>query len=454
MLLGRTSELKHLNSYYDQEGSQIVVVYGERNIGKSELVRSFVQDKPNCYYLARSASEREQQYQWGKELGKAGIKLPKYPSFMEILESLADNESAKKVIVIDEFQYIIKSSETFMKDLVSFVHDYWQTRKVLIILASSSIGWIENSMINKIGDAAYELSSFLKVKELSFEHMMEFFSGFSMEQCIESYAVLGGVPGLWEHFSDKISVKENICRNILDPHCLLREEGQRIVEEELRETGVYNTILSSIASGNHKLNDLYLHTDFSRAKISVYLKNLMELELVEKIFSYDTDGKENTQKGIYRISNHFVNFYFTYLYPNSTDLETMLPSEFYKKHIMPTFRTYVAEYFRTVCRQHIEKWNKWGNLPIQIDRIGEWVGKLGTIDVIAQNDKGDTIVSICNWDKPMMRYDDYEWLLFCCNEAKIRSDYVYLFSVRRFDEKLNLEAKVKKNLKLISLEDM
>ena len=140
MLLGRTSELKHLNSYYDQGGSQIVVVYGERNIGKSELVRSFVQDKPNCYYLARSASEREQQYQWGKELGKAGIKLPKYPSFMEILESLADNESAKKVIVIDEFQYIIKSSETFMKDLVSFVHDYWQTRKVLIILASSSIG--------------------------------------------------------------------------------------------------------------------------------------------------------------------------------------------------------------------------------------------------------------------------------------------------------------------------
>lgn len=454
MLLGRTAELKHLNTYYDQDGSQIMVVYGQRNVGKTELLRSFVQDKPYYYYRARSASEREQQFQWGHELGQDDIKLPKYPTFGEIFQAVIGKKNAKKVIIIDEFQLIVKSSDSFMSDLVSFVHSNWQSQNVMVILSSSSIGWVENSMINKIGDAAYELSSFLKIKELSFEHMLEFFPGFSLEQCIEGYAVLGGIPGLWEHFSDKNTIKENICRFILEPHSLLRMEGQRIVEEELRETNVYNTILASIAAGNHKLNDLYLQTDFSRAKISVYLKNLMELELVEKVFSYDTDGKENAQKGIYRISNHFVDFYFTYIYPNMTDLENMLPSEFYKKHIMPTFKRYVAEYFKTVCRQHIEKWNKWGQLPITIDRIGEWVGKLGSIDVIAQNANGDTIVSICNWDKPMMRYDDYEWLLFCCQEAKIRVDYIYLFSVKRFDEKLNLEAKVKNNLKLISLEDM
>lgn len=454
MLLGRTSELKHLNTYYDQEGSQIMVVYGARNVGKTMLLNQFAQDKPSYYYRARSASCREQRYQWGAELGREDIKLLKYPSYSDIFKSLIQNEKEKKVIIIDEFQYIVKSSDDFMKELISFVHSYWQQQNVMIILSSSSIGWVENSMINKIGDAAYELSSFLKVKELSFEHMMEFFPGFSMEQCIEAYAVLGGVPGLWEHFSDKVSIRENICRNILESHSLLRLEGQRIVEEELRETGVYNTILAAIAAGNHKLNDLYLQTEFSRAKISVYLKNLMELELVEKVFSYDTDGKENTQKGIYRISNHFVDFYFTYIYPNMTDLENMLPAEFYKKNIAPTFRTYVSEYFKTVCKQHIEKWNKWKELPIEIDRIGEWVGKLGNIDVIAQNEAGDTIVSICNWDKPLMRYDDYEWLLFCCKEAKIHVDYVYLFSVRRFDEKLNLEAKVKSNLKLISLEDM
>ncbi|MCQ2498426.1 MAG: ATP-binding protein [Lachnospiraceae bacterium] len=454
MLPGRTAELKHLNTYYDQDGSQIMVVYGQKNVGKTQLLKDFVEDKSFYYYHAKSASEREQRYLWGAELGRKDIKLSKYPSFTDIFEAIIENKGAKKVIILDEFQYIVKSSDNFMSELVSFVHNNWQTQNLMVVLVSSSIGWVENSMINKIGDAAYELSSFLKVKELSFESITEHFAGFSIEQCIEAYAVLGGIPGLWAYFNDKLSVKENIIRSILSPMSLLNQEGQRIVEEELRETGVYNTILASIAQGNHKLNDLYMHTDFSRAKISVYLKNLMELELVEKVFSYDTEGKENTQKGIYRISNHFVNFYFTYIYPNLTDIENITPGDFYKEYVAPTFRTYVSDYFKTVCRQHIEKWNKWGQLPIQIDRIGEWVGKLGNIDVIAQNSNGDTIVAICNWDKPMMRYDDYEWLMFCCKEAKIKVDYIYLFSVRRFDEKLNLEAKVKSNLKLISLDEM
>ena len=275
-----------------------------------------------------------------------------------------------------------------------------------------------------------------------------------MEQCVEAYAILGGVPGLWKHFSDKISIKENICQHILNPMGLLFHEGQRLVEEELRETAVYNTILASVAAGNHKLNDLYLHTEFSRAKISVYLKNLMELELVEKVFSYDTEGKANTQKGIYRISNHFVHFYFTYLYPNLSSLESMPAELFFDKYIAPTLKRYVAEYFKKVCKQQVEKWNKWRKLPVMIDRMGEWVGKLGTIDIIAQSKEGKTIISICNWDNPMMRYDDYEWLLFCAQKAKIQADYVYLFSVRRFDEKLDLEAKVKQNLKLISLDEM
>ena len=50
----------------------------------------------------------------------------------------------------------------------------------------------------------------------------------------------------------------------------------------------------------NKLNDIYRHTGFSRAKISVYLKNLMELDLAEKVYSYDTEGRSDTQKGIYR----------------------------------------------------------------------------------------------------------------------------------------------------------
>ncbi len=453
MFAGRNYELQYLNTYYERAGSQIMVLYGEKNVGKTALLTRFTKDKPGYYYRARSASEREQRFQWGRELNTETNDEAQYPSFSEIFAMIPDADDRKKVIVIDEFQNIVKAGSGFMKELCAYV----RSRKelpVLVILVSSSIGWVENSMITRIGEAAYELSGFFKIKELSFGALLDFFPRFTMNQCVETFAVLGGVPGLWKHFDDKLDIKENICRYILNKNAFLHEEGLRIVEEELRETGIYNTILAAIAAGKHKLNDLYHHTEFSRAKISVYLKNLMELELVEKVFSYDTEGKANTQKGIYRISNHFVHFYFTFIYPNLSDIERLDEKAFFERYIEPYFDRYVAGCFKLVCKEYIEEWNRAGELPIKVERIGEWVGKTGTIDFVAQNESGETLLGICNWEKPAMEYEDYERLLSCAEKAKLGTEHIYLFSSHRFDEKLRMEAGKNTEIKLFGMDTM
>ena len=453
MLLGRTSELKYLNNYFDREGSQILVVYGQKNIGKTALVKEFMRDKASYYYHARSCSEREQVYQWGAQLLRDGYEIDRFPSFHDIFARITRRTSGKKVLVIDEFQNIVRASEQFMKELVDFVNNKWNRDEVMVVLCSSSIGWIENSMITRIGEAAYELSGFLKIREMPFEDIIERFPNFRIEECVEAYAILGGFPGLWNRFDDRLTIQQNICRNILDSSSFLFEEGERILTDQLREPGVYNTIMASIAAGNHKLNNLYLHTEFSRAKISVYLKNLIELELVEKVFSYDTAGKDNVQKGIYRISHPFVDFYYTYMYPHLSDLQTMSVGEFYNRYIMPDFRKYVSEYFKKVCRQHLTKLNNRNKLPIALDVVGEWVGKEGGLDVIAQDEDGRTLIGLCSWEKPVA-YEDYENLLMYARKAKINADYIYMYTAFRFDERLNLEAKIKSNLKLIQITDI
>ncbi len=461
MLPGRMSELQYLNQYYEREGSQILVVYGQKHIGKTTLVKEFAKGRPSYYYLARSCSEREQMYQWGMQikidektdLGASLTGESDYPSFYEIFDAIC-KESGKKVIIIDEFQNIVKASTAFMEDLIAFIHSQEERSGVTVLLCSSSIGWIENSMITKIGEAAYELSGLLKIRELSFNDLMHRFPNFRIEECIEAYAILGGIPGLWNQFDDKLTIQQNICRHILNPDCLLFEEGERMVTEQLRETSVYNTILATIAAGNHKLNDIYIHTEFSRAKISVYLKNLMELELVEKVFSYDTAGKENAQKGIYRIIHPFVDFYFTYIYPYMSALQVLSVGEYYNMYIYPSFRRYVSTCFKKVCRQYLEKLNEHGKLPFHYESSGEWVGKDGTIDIIAQDAEGKTLVALCNWEKPMMTYEDYEWVLSCAKKARIHVDYIYLYTASRFDEKLDLEAKIRKNLRLIQVSDI
>ena len=453
MLLGRSLELEQLNEYYNREGSQIVVVYGQKHIGKTALVKEFAKDKTVSFYVARACSEKEQVYQWSRELETKGS-IDSITSFDSIFMALTENVAGKSILVVEEFQNTVKAGAGFMKELITFINREWENREVLVLLCTSSVGWVENSMLKKIGEAAYALSGLLKIKELRFQDCTAFFPNYTKEQCIETYAVLGGLPGMWACFDDTYTVKENIIRTILKRNGSLCHDGERLLAEELREPAVYNTILASIAEGRHKLNDLYLHTGFSRAKISVYLKNLMELELVEKVFSFDTEGYDNVQKGIYRISNRFTHFYFKFIYPHLSRLELMEEEAFFAAFIAPELKSYVAEYFIDVCKEHLETLNEEGELPFIYEKAGEWIGKVGTIDLVAQDDGNNTLLVHCNYDKPMMPYEEYEKLLYCAKKARLEAGYVYLYSIGKFDEKLSLEARVKENLTLVSLKEL
>lgn len=432
MLLGRTSELEYLQQFYQKISSQLLIVYGQIGIGKTSLLLEFAKNIPYFYYLARPCSGKKQQEIWRKELKEKGSN---------------QKTGNKKVIIIDEFQHMIKSNKTFMNDCIDYMKE--QQEDVLIILASSSIAWIENSMISKIGTAAYSISALYKIKELSFQTIRTMFPAYNRKQCLEVYSIFGGVPGLLVCIDGTADIRTNICNTLLSPNAILKQKGNRLVSEELRETAVYNTILESIASGKMKLNELYLETEFSRAKISVYLKNLMELEFVEKVFSYDTEGKENTKKGVYQICNHFVHFWFRFIFPNLSQLVQMKSNEFYDTFINAEFTNYNAFYFKNICLEYIFREAEEKRFPINISRSGEWIGKVGSIDIILEDEAGRIVAAFCKFGNTMTTYEDYEWNLFCLEKAVIQPEYIYLFSVNGFEEKLILEAKVKENVRLV-----
>ncbi|MCR5309989.1 MAG: ATP-binding protein [Lachnospiraceae bacterium] len=452
MLIGRNNELNQLATYYERDKSQIVVLYGQKYVGKTALLNEFMSDKPGFYYRAEPVSEKEQRYRFGLFFASLGIKTLKYPEYSDIFTCFSQKHTQKKVIVIDEFQNIIKNCPDFMDKLVSYVHSGLNRQDVFVILCSSSVSFVENSMVEKIGEAAFELSGFLKIKPLNFRHLREYFSLYTNEDCALCYSVLGGYPGLWRMFDEKQSVKDNIVKNILDKSGPLHNVANSLIEGELRETGVYNTILSALSEGKNKLNDLHEHTGFSRAKISVYIKNLMELDFVNKVFSVDSEGRDNAQKGLYDISVHFLDFWFTFLFKNSSLMDTESPEEFYALRILPGLKQYAGKYFKEICSDYLKGLNDRNRLPIRAEKYGVWYGKLGTIDVVASDNSGKNLIAMCIYDKPMVTYDDYERLLMLASKAKISPDNVYLFAGMRFDEKITLEAKVGKNLKLVLLD--
>ena len=453
MLSGRETELHYLNSYYKKEGSQIMIVYGQKGIGKTTLLNHFLENKSHLYYEALCCSTRQQLFYLGRHLENIGFSMSEYPSFEEVFSVLETESDKKQILVIDEFQNMCKTDTEFFVALYNYLRKKDKS-SIYIVLCSSSIGWVENTMISKLGGLARMLSGFLKVKELKYRDFEKHFPNFTKEDSIGAYSILGGIPGLWQYFNDEFTLKENIEQFILQSNERLFDYGQQYVSEELRETAVYNTILCALASGKRKLNDLYSHTGFSRAKISVYLKNLMQLEIVEKVFSLDTEGREHTQKGIYQISHPYVHFYYRYLFPNITKLAYMEAEEFYNTYIAPTFREYTAAFFVQVCIEFFEKENNMGRLPEEYNRVGQWFGKDGTIDFIFQDDNNNTLAGICNWEKEMMTFDDYERFLLCQEKAKIKAEYMILCSATTFENQLKAEERQNPHLALLTLDKM
>lgn len=450
----QTSELKKLEEVYGQSGNQIVLLYGRDNCQKEQLIKEFCKEKKFFYYRARQASEREQVLQMGQEVEtKYGIRLTRY-SYEEFFNRIKSGDPTKLVVVIDEFQYIARKDVGFMNSILKLKAKKLYPGPVMIILTSSSLVWVEEDCREKYGEYLKKVDAVVRMEDATFLDVVRHFPEYGTSQAVQVYGIIGGVPGYLARWNSKKSIKENVCRHILSPDGFLFHEAENYISIELRELSVYNTILAALASGNNKLNDLFLKTGFSRAKISVYMKNLMAFDVVEKVVSFDTGGWENTKKGVYRIANTYVNFWFRFVYPHLSDLYMMAPEEFYDTYIEKDLDDYMNRYFVKVCREYLTLLNRIGKLPIDIHRIGTWVGKKGNIDIVAQNSVRESIVGICNWSEPYMTRSAGEALLDNLKQAKISAKYLYMFSAQEFAEDLKQMAEEDKRFVLIDMKEL
>lgn len=443
----RNIDLSFFNRFYENSNSGILVVYGHRNVEFDSLIFKFIENRRSFYYLARSVSEKEQIFLWSKELEREGASFSEKSTYMDLLNFALESSGRNPVIfVIKNFEYIIKASDSFMRDLVETVNKTLGFRQVLVLLVSNDVSWVENSMVSSLGEYSAGISGLRKIKPLSFSEMRRHFEGMSYIDAALTYSVLGGQTLLWRYFDGKLSFKENVCRSILDRGSFLSGEAIRLTDRSLRETAVYHTLLCEMARGVNKLNDLHHYTGFSRAKISVYLKTLIHHDFVYKAYSFGNTGKENVVKGVYKIADPLLDFYFRFIFPNESSLMKLPADRFYDEFILPGIYSYANDYFKAICREYIYGLWESGYLGFDIEEEGEWIGKDGNIDIIVQGEMGDTAFGICAF-KRMLTHADLEKLLHCAKKARLKCDYIYLFSTEGFDEWLS-DASLKPGSKL------
>ena len=481
MFIGREQEIKFFEDKYNAPGGQLVVLYGRRRVGKTELLHKFCEDKPHVFYSCRELSDTKQHAAFMERMQKSGVPTSKYSSafiawesaFESILELPSDGK--KKLLIIDEFPYMCKGNSSIPSILQILWDENLKNQDVMIVLCGSAMSFIEKKILSEKKPLYGRATGIYKMNELPFDDAIKFFPDYSDEDKMLAYAILGGIPHYLRQFDPALSLRENIIKNVLTKGCALYNEVEFLIRQELREPAFYNTVIEAIALGNTQLNDIYMKTQLDKAKISVYLKNLMELQILERKFSVLSGDKEQatSTRGLYRITDNFFRFWFSFMSPNLSDLETGDADGVFTYAVQPQLNDFASSIFETVCRAFIRKKNRLGELPFRVSKLGRWWGKLNQtvptatgkekiisfdseIDILAVDAKSKNyILGECKFHNSEMDVANLDHLKEKSSVAKKGAAIQYaLFSKSSFTKGLTEQASKDENIKLFSLSDV
>jgi AAA+ ATPase superfamily predicted ATPase len=481
VFIGRKQELLFFEDKYNAPGGQLVVLYGRRRIGKTEVLRKFAEGKPHVFYSCRELSDGKQLAAFSERILKAGIPAAKYLSvfgdwetaFKGILELPPDGK--KKLLIIDEFPYMCRGNPSIPSILQILWDEIFKNENIMLVLCGSAMSFIEKKILSEKNPLYGRTTGIYKMNELPFDDAVKFFLNYSDEDKLLAYAILGGIPHYLRQFDAALSLRGNIIKNVLTKGCILYSEVEFLIRQELREPALYNTLIEAVALGNTQLNDIFTKTQLDKAKISVYLKNLIELQILEREFSVLSSGKEQavSTRGLYKITDNFFRFWFGFVSPNLSDLETGDAEGIFDYAIAPELNDFASPVFETVCREFIRGKNRRSELPFRAAKLGRWWGKLtktvpaedgkskfisidSEIDILAADSKSKNyIFGECKFRNSKMDASDLEHLKEKSSIVKKGSAVEYaLFSKSGFAESLSAKAKEDGNVKLFSLSDI
>lgn len=378
MFIGREAELKFLEDKYQDGRGQLIVLYGRRRVGKTETLREFCKGKPHVFYSCTQSTDKVQLVKFSQLMLKEDIPardyITEFADWEKAFHAILDLPygDSKKLIVIDEFPYMCKGNDSIPSILQNLWDSELKDANVMVILCGSAMSFIEKELLAEKNPLYGRATGIYKMEAMGFYDAARFFPDYSPRDKVLTYAVLGGIPHYLNQFDPKKSLGENIKRNILTKGSVLYSEVDFLLHQELRETPIYNSIIEAVALGNTKLSDISQKAMIdSTSKTSVYLRNLIELGIVEREFSVDVKLKEkvNASRGVYCLTDNFFRFWYTFGFANFSQLEDGDVDGVYEYVVEPALHEFSSFIFEDVCKEFVKEQQKRNALPFRYSKM-------------------------------------------------------------------------------------
>ena len=358
--LGREKEILVLEKEYARDGG-FVVIYGRRRIGKTTLIKQFIKSKTAFYFLATKEVESQSMKRFAgviaRTTGNSVLQKAAFSDWLDLFQVVADYKpNEKKVLVIDEFPYLVKVNDSFPSILQNAWDEILKDSNVMLILCGSLISMMKKHALSYESPLYGRRTAQMRIAPLPFTTVYEN-QKLSFEEAAEQYSITGGVPKYMEFFSDGQPLYEQIKENVLSKNGFLYEEPNFLLTDEVQVPTNYFSIIKVIADGNHKLGTIAGILGLETSALTPYLKTLSELGFIEKQVPVTEKNAEKTRKGLYFISDNFLRFWFRYVYPYKGELELdntqisldELDKDFKEKFVAFAYEAICKEIFARLC---------------------------------------------------------------------------------------------------------
>ncbi len=319
-----------------------------------------------------------------------------YPTWQALFAALNHSVEANVTLCLDEFPYMVKSSPS-LPSVIQQIMDEHLAPRLHIILCGSSQQMMQGLILDSSEPLYGRASEIMKIKPLEAGWVQQALAC-DAPDAVKEYAVWGGVPRYWELRLQKDSFEEAVKYHILDTYGVLHEEPGRLFLDDLRESVQAYAILSLVARGCHRISEIASRLGKPASQLSRPMDTVINLGYVRREVPFG-ELEQKSKRGVYKINDPFMRYYFTYVVPNMSRLELNMTDQVYSR-FENELNQYVSLEWEHLCRSSVPV-GEWDG--IEFNEARRWWG-YGTdrskmeLDVVAESvDKKYLLAGECKW---------------------------------------------------------
>jgi AAA+ ATPase superfamily predicted ATPase len=396
----REDELDLLESRFESDRAELLVIYGRRRLGKSALVREAIRNRDEAVYW--QATEETPDVQLEDFVETASETFPLVEDIRRDWEALLRALGRQDaIVVLDEFPYLIESDDTLPSKMQRVWDMHIEETTSTFVLVGSSISIMEEKVLSGGSPLYGRRTGTIDLPPLSLADATAFYPTDDPDTIIQTWGVFGGTPYYLRTLTPTESLASNIQSHVLSEHGVLHNEPEFLLRTEfgIREPQTYYTILRAIATGKREANEIANFAGVDSNSLGSYLSKLRRLRLVERDVPV-TANPNATRKSRYRLKEPLFRFWFRYVYGQAGKL-AQLGDDAYEQLVEPTFTEYMGSMFELVCQNALPSL-----VPKTYRGVGYWWHKRYELDVVGLASDGTLVAGECKYTTRKMTEGD------------------------------------------------